>query len=327
MLALLLKSQVKGYTKGDGTYVAPHTNKVVAKVKQGQQMALFNHKAPLPTEAFANVGAPAVQPPAAPKPAPKQATLFNAKPKGIAGPQLGGKPVSASAPPAKKWTPPAEKVWPNAVAHPQPHDDGKPVQINQPHQPSAEATWTDPEATAVFVPGGAVPGELNGVPLAAWADAPTDLAGWVDVAGQNPDLDEPAMPSGVDHKGVPKEEAAGVIIEEPDGRVWVMCPTNQFGGYKATFPKGRVDAGLTRQAAAIKECYEETGLQVEITGFHGDIERSTTVARYYTARRVGGSPAAMGWEAQAVQLVPKLELLNVLNTPVDHKILLMGEKE
>lgn len=326
-MLLLLKSHIPGYTKKDGTYVKPHETK--AKVKAGQQMALFNHKAPLPADAFANVGAPAEQPVA------KQAAPATKNPD-----------AHQAAKPQKQW--PMSKLlgkqggskgawWKdelsetkgssNAITHPQPHDNGSPVKINDPHTASGEASWSDPAATAVFTPGGAVPAELNGVAVAPWAAAPTDIAGWVDVPGQKPDLDEPEMPKGVDFKGNAKEEAAGVIVEEPDGRVWVMCPTNQFGGYKATFPKGRVDPGLTRQAAAIKECYEETGLQVEITGYHGDIERSTTVARYYTARRVGGSPAAMGWEAQAVQLAPKMDLFKVLNTPVDHKILLMGEKE
>ena len=58
----LIKSQVKGYTKGDGTYVAPHNTKVHAKLKPG--VAAFDHKAPLPAEAFANVGAPTELPPA-----------------------------------------------------------------------------------------------------------------------------------------------------------------------------------------------------------------------------------------------------------------------
>ena len=106
-----------------------------------------------------------------------------------------------------------------------------------------------------------------------------------------------------------------------------MRPTNRFGGYDATFPKGRADDGLPLQAVAIKEAYEETGLQVEITGYWGDIERTETVARYYRARRVGGTPAHMGWESQAVQLVPKALLPKVLNTAVDHKVAAMGENK
>jgi hypothetical protein len=54
------------------------------------------------------------------------------------------------------------------------------------------------------------------------------------------------------------------------------------------------EARLSSRANAIKECFEESGLQVELTGFLCDSVRSTSVTRYYTARRLGGSPADMG---------------------------------
>jgi 8-oxo-dGTP pyrophosphatase MutT (NUDIX family) len=328
MAALLAKAHVNGYTKGDGTYVAPHDTKVHAKGKL--QVAKFDHKAPLPAEAFANVGAPAELPPvpAKPAPKPKQMALFTKPSAGsVVGAQYGGKPAATG------WSKPwgkelgGEKTaphYPNAITHPQEGDKGEDITINEPSKPSDSASWTDPQAIATFVPDGDVPAELNGVAIAPWEDAPTTAEGWASVGGQQQDLDEPLMPAVKLPSGKFKERAAGVIIEEPDGRVWVMCPTNQFGGYKATFPKGRHEPGLSFQATAIKECFEETGLQVEITGYHGDIERSTTVARYYTARRVGGSPAHMGWEAQAIKLVPKGQLLDVLNTDVDHKIMALG---
>lgn len=287
-MLMLLKAHVQGYTKKDGTYVKAH-----------------------------DTLATGAKPKATVKAGQQQALFSHSAP--------------VKKPNTPWWKDPdnehAARVFPNAINHPQPHDDGNPMQINRPHSPSAESTWADPAATAVFVPGGAVPAELNGVAMAEWENAPTTLDGWANVPGQMPGLDEPPMPSAKDAKGKPKEEAAGVVIEEPDGRMWVMCPTNQFGGYKATFPKGRIDAGLSRQAAAIKECFEETGLQVEITGHHGDIERSTTVGRYYSARRVGGTPASMGWESQAVQLAPAEALFDILNTPVDHKIMLLNAKE
>lgn len=244
----------------------------------------------------------------------KQLALFK-KPAGVIGAQYGG-----SAP--KQW-PAEEPHYPDAVMHPQSHDDGKPFQINRPSKPSPASSWADPDAIATFVPGGEVPAELNGVAFAEWEDAPSDIEGWDMVDGQI-DLEEPPLPQSSDAGGKPKEQAAGVIIEEPDGRVWVMRPSNGFGGYVATFPKGRADEELGLQAVAIKEAFEETGLKVEITGYWGDIERTQTQARYYTARRVGGTPAAMGWEAQAVQLVPKDQLLDILNSPIDHKVVLMG---
>ena len=52
----------------------------------------------------------------------------------------------------------------------------------------------------------------------------------------------------------------------------------------------------------------------------GDYERTTSVARYYTAARVGGSPKLAGWESQSVRLVPVDDLPKALNIGVDKAI-------
>lgn len=207
--------------------------------------------------------------------------------------------------------------FPNAVEHPQINHKGEAVQINEPSKETPKTTWADPKAIATFLPEGDVPKVLNGVPLKAWEDHPVDDEGWSMVEGQDPDIDDELPPLGL---GSTKEPAASVIIEEDDGRVWVIHPTNRFGGYKSTFPKGHQDEGLDLQATAIKEAFEESGLQVEITGWSKDVERTTTVCRYYTAKRVGGTPAAMGWESQAVSLVPRKKLYEVLDRETDHPL-------
>ena len=202
----------------------------------------------------------------------------------------------------------------NIFWHPQPGEDGKPVAIHHPSRATDIAYADDADKTISFVPGSPVPASLNGIQFTSWADAPTTLAGWNKVSGQV-DMDEPTLVL----KGW-KKAAAGVVIEEADGRIWIVSPTNAFGGYQQTFPKGKADVGLPLQAVAIKECFEESGLQVQITGIVGDFERSTSFCRYYTARRVGGTPADLGWESQAVHLVPKDELRAMLNTVDDRKI-------
>jgi 8-oxo-dGTP pyrophosphatase MutT (NUDIX family) len=155
---------------------------------------------------------------------------------------------------------------------------------------------------------------LNGIPFATWREAPTSLHGWSQVPGQRPDLVEPPF----DPQG--KRPAAGLIIEEPDGRLWIVCPTNRFAGCVASFPKGRADEGLSLQVTALKETFEETGLRVAITGLVGDFPGVITLARYYRARRIGGTPADMGWESQAVLLVPKNQLVAVVNLPRDQEL-------
>lgn len=192
--------------------------------------------------------------------------------------------------------------------HPQRGDDGKPVTIERPSTPSAPESWSDPDQVATFVPNGNAPNKLNGIAVTAWGDAPTTVAGWDFVDGINHDLDEPDMilPPG-------KRAAAGVIVVEKDGRVWLTSPTNQYGGYNNTFPKGTAEAGLSLQGNALKECFEESGLKVKIVGLLGDFERTTSVGRMYLAERVGGDPTDCGWETQAMQLVPKGMLYRYLN--------------
>jgi ADP-ribose pyrophosphatase YjhB (NUDIX family) len=151
--------------------------------------------------------------------------------------------------------------------------------------------------------------------LQPWRDHPQTLAGWGYIDGVNDDIDEPEfdLPDG-------KKASSGVIIQEPDGRVWTISPTNRFGGYDVTFPKGTEEPGLSLQANAIKEVFEESGLKVEISGFIGDFDRTTSKARMYWGRRVGGTPVAAGWETQAVHLTPKDQLYSLLNMWPDHAI-------
>jgi len=199
------------------------------------------------------------------------------------------------------------------VHHPELDHHGEPVKIHQPSTPTPLAAFGDPKAVATIVPGGEVPAQLHGVLFEPWSDHPTTAEGWDYVDGVNDDLDEPPM-----HAPKGKAVASGVVIEEPDGRVWLVAPTNGFGGYKASFPKGNAEPELSLQANAIKEAFEETGLKVEITGLVGDFERTTSVARLYLAKRVGGTPARMGWESQAVHLAPKDKLYGLLNMATDH---------
>ena len=188
--------------------------------------------------------------------------------------------------------------------HPRKDDHGHPVELKVPSQATALSNWADPTQIATITPDGPGPASLNGIIFADWVDAPTTTGGWEEqVALTAPVFTEPPMMSTPG-----KSAASGVVIFEEDGRVWVVSPSNAFGGYVKTFPKGKLDSGLSLRANALKEGYEESGLQVALTGFLCDSHRSTSVTRYYTARRVGGHPACMGWETQAVHLVPRVQL-------------------
>jgi 8-oxo-dGTP pyrophosphatase MutT (NUDIX family) len=207
-----------------------------------------------------------------------------------------------------------------AACHPQPDEHGAPVRLSRPSLPTGLDAWSDPTQRATVVPLGALPPLLNDVPFAPWLDVPCTQADWRAVTGQA-GIDEPAFTPPES-----KAPAAGVVIVEADGRVWAVAPSNRFGGYDATFPKGRVDPGAdldatTLQTTAIREAFEESGLRVAIVRHLVDCERTLTFTRYYLARRLGGNPALMGWESQAVHLLPADQLTTVLNHPNDQAVI------
>ena len=157
---------------------------------------------------------------------------------------------------------------------------------------------------ATVIPDAPMPAKIASLPIASWRTAPTGAAGWEQLA-QHAKFEESSMP-----KVAGKAPASGAVVVEPDGRVWVVSPSNGHGGYTNTFPKGKLEPnqGLSLRANALKEVFEESGLHVELTGFLCDSIRSTTVTRYYLAMRVGGNPADMCWESQATHLVPMAQL-------------------
>ena len=198
--------------------------------------------------------------------------------------------------------------------HPRPDDQGVRRRLDHPSRPSPRGAWEDPLALASTVPDGPRPGSLAGLALVPWTGAPATAPGWAALAGEASFLEPPLPPTS-------KARSAGAVIVEPDGRIWTISPSNGFGGYTHTFPKGRPEDGLDLRATALREAFEETGLRIVLTGWLVDAERTTTWARYYLARRVGGDPAAMGWESQAVNLVPRYRLARHASHPRDRVIL------
>ncbi len=198
--------------------------------------------------------------------------------------------------------------------HPCKNNKGQSVTIKHPHAPTGLDTWSAEDQVATVVPRGPMPDALGMIPFKRWERAPEERGTWASQV-EDASLDEPSF----NGNGMPP--GAGVVVLEGDGRVWLIAPTNEFGGYKATFPKGRLTPGLSLQKSAVKEAFEEAGLQVLITAHLVDVPRSATYARYYLAQRVGGNPAEMGWESQAVHLVPQSQLASMLNSPYDKPIL------
>ncbi len=200
------------------------------------------------------------------------------------------------------------------VFHPRLDENGKRVEIKKPSQPSDLQAWSDPKDTACVTPDGPMPGNINGIPVSHWEQVPGSKSEWEALAAKGA-VSEPEFKVPTGYK-----KASGVVIREPDGRIWVVAPSNAFGGYRATFPKGTMD-GMSTQATALIEAYEESGLQVRLIQHLVDVKRSQSYTRYFLAERVGGDPSDMGWESQAVMLVPAEQLPKVLNSPNDLPII------
>jgi len=126
-------------------------------------------------------------------------------------------------------------------------------------------------------------------------------------------------------------QSTGIIVVEPDGRVWIYEPKDHFAGYEHTFSKGGLESGLTAQQNAHKELYEEMGLTAHIVAHLGDWESDSggTQNRYYVAYRTGGDPkdAETGktqpghQETDKVKLVTISEAEKMLNKESDKKVL------
>jgi ADP-ribose pyrophosphatase YjhB (NUDIX family) len=183
----------------------------------------------------------------------------------------------------------------------------KKVEIMTPTLPTGPDTWHDPSAIAVFVPGGTCPVALCDITMqhATLPSLGHCLAGLVGDGTQDPEWAMPAGQPDLTRK-------AGAIVVEPDGRIWVIEPTNHYWGTVASFPKGTLDNETCPRLAALREVFEETGLVVQIGEHIADVQRDDAIVRLYHAKRVSGRSVDMGWESQSVLLVPPDQLAVVL---------------
>lgn len=204
----------------------------------------------------------------------------------------------------------------SGILHPFPDENGRPVIIEHPSASTPSSTWTDPDAAATLAvtDPAPLPEAVNGL---AFTHVTLGEADWREMMYRPLRLlvPEPPFPK------TPKRRTSGLVIIEPDARIWLVHPTNRFGDVESTFPKGRLEPGLSLLVNAVKEGWEESGILARPLFWLCDIDRTKTVTRYYVAQRQAGSPAAAGWESQAVSLVPASMLLDFLNRPNDRRIL------
>lgn len=202
------------------------------------------------------------------------------------------------------------------LLHPCLDENGKPLPLRRPSLSTPAHTWTDSTLDAVLSRTAPVdlPEAVCGRafdPTLALAD---DAWQWLKLAPEMVE-DEPdfVLPPGY-------RATSGCVVIEPDARVWIVFPSNQFGGLVASFPKGRQEPILSLAQNAAKETWEETGLMVRPFAHLCDIVRTKVVTRYYLAERTGGSPALAGWESQAVGLIVPERLGEYINKKNDQKV-------
>ncbi len=196
------------------------------------------------------------------------------------------------------------------LSQPQPDPFGRRISIDRPDEPTPPECWTDPTAAAIFVPGGAAPESLNGVAVMSWQWQECD-----DETAFRDRADDPAFARPRDLRA-----SAGVVVVEPDDRIWLIWPSHESGTNRWSFPKGKVEAGDSLRGTAIKEAWEESGLHVEPRRCLIDSRRSSTYARYFLAKRVGGTPVEMGCESLAVVLAPRREIRRLVTDLYDQPI-------
>lgn len=183
-----------------------------------------------------------------------------------------------------------------------------------------------PSAPSIIIPGlapgaaGASPASPSPAPSAPTGiysktgdPAPKPTGHWEGI----PDV---ALPDGPGATGTPAK-ASGIILLNPDGKVWIRKVSGAFGGYEYSFAKGQVEPGLTEQQNAHKELYEEMGLEGTVDDVLGTFKKTTGTAKYFIGTKTGGDPSKFEFETESVHLVTLNEAENLLNHHSDKEVL------
>lgn len=119
--------------------------------------------------------------------------------------------------------------------------------------------------------------------------------------------------------------AGGVVLKEEDGKTYVLLIKNKD---KYGFPKGNIERSEKKEAAAVREVKEETGITAEAIDYLGNVEywyRSTTdtihkFVYYYLMRYKEGDLNPQKEEIEAAEWIPIEEVLGKLSFDKDKKV-------
>ena len=126
--------------------------------------------------------------------------------------------------------------------------------------------------------------------------------------------------------------AGGIVYKKEAGQTFVLV--SQHSGHQGwVFPKGRIgdkeeNKGQSKEETAIREVEEETGAKGKIektltpvTFFYvWEGERIKKTVDYFLMKYVGGDITKHDWEMQAVEWLPKEEILDRLTYSSDKEV-------
>ena len=111
-----------------------------------------------------------------------------------------------------------------------------------------------------------------------------------------------------------RANAYGGVVFNDQGEVLLREPSNHFGGYVWTFPKGRQDKGESPEQTALREVKEETGADARIVQkIPGTFAGETSDTEFFLMTLVSGDLTATDWETQSVTWANEEQAKKLIN--------------
>ena len=132
-----------------------------------------------------------------------------------------------------------------------------------------------------------------------------------------------------DTSDVKSEYSAGGVVYRHNGKGYEIAVVSRPRHTDWSLPKGHLEAGETREQAAIREVKEETGLDARIVGELGEVVyffskpkggRVRKSVFHYLMEATSNTLGGPNWEVAEVRMVPISEVYTLLSYENDRTI-------